>query len=129
MLIETQKLTKILDLLNKYGFSELEKDKGARLVLVTGSDLFENKVAVSCYIDAEKATDVEKQLVTKLKNFEKEFLVVGQDIKDGSKRVGVMLLLPRYENEHGKVVQRGYDLWTFNDGLVKLREWAQREKK
>lgn len=129
MLIETQKLTKILDLLNKYGFSELEKDKGARLVIVTGSDLFENKVAVSCYVDAEKTADVEKQLVKKLKNFEKEFLVVGQDIKDGSKKVGVMLLLPRYENENGKVVQRGHDLWTFNDGLVKLNEWARREGK
>lgn len=129
MLIETQELIKVLNVINKYGFGKYELENGARLVLVTGADLFENKVAVSCYVDVEKAADVEKQLVKKLKNFEKEFRVVGQDIKDGSKKVGVMLLLPRYENENGKVVQRGHDLWTLNDGLVKLKEWAQREEK
>lgn len=129
MLIETQKLTKILDLLNKYGFSELEKDKGARLVLVTGSDLFDNKVAVSCYVEPEKVADVEKQLIVQLRKFEDKFKCVGQDLKDGSKKVGAMLLLPNLVREDGEIVQKGYALYPLDEGILKLMEWAKREEK
>lgn len=129
MLIETQELIKVLNVINKYDFAKYESENGARLVLVTGADLFENKLAVSCYVEPEKVADVEKQLIVQLMKFENKFRCVGQDLKDGSKKVGVMLLLPNYQNKDGKIYQKGHALYPLDEGVQKLKEWARREEK
>lgn len=128
-MIETQELMKVLNLINKYDFEKYERENGARLVLVTGADLFENKLAVSCYVEPEKVADVEKQLIVQLMKFEDKFRCVGQDLKDGSKKVGVMLLLPNLVRQDGKIVQKGHDLYPFDEGVRKLIEWARKEEK
>lgn len=125
MILDLSKLTPVINEL-----IELEYWKhGYKIMLATGSDLFENKTLMTEYLRPEKTSDVERVIKVFLENFERDFPIVGQDIKDGSKKVGVMVLIPqKARNEHGRLVKDGYQLYDYTyaiSELTRLKEKGQ----
>lgn len=88
------KLNEIIMDLKKYDFASLEKQGKARMLLVTGADLYANKNYVASMLGEDvKASDVERELPKMLQEFDSKMLVVGKDIKDGSVSYGIMFVI------------------------------------
>lgn len=103
MFVNFMELSGVVLELSKYDFIELEKQGRAKMIIVTGADLYNNKNYVASKFGTDvKTSDVDKVLPKLLKNFDKEWAVVGKDIKDGSISYGVMFeidgKLKNYEN-------------------------------
>lgn len=103
MFVNFKELSGVMLELNKYDFIELEKQGRAKMLIVTGSDLYNNKNYVATKFGEDwKASEVDKELPGLLENFDKEWAVVGKDIRDGSISYGIMFeidgKLKNYEN-------------------------------
>ena len=88
------KLQELVFVLNKYDFTELEKEGHAKLIIATGADFYANK-SLLAYLGGEnyKTSDVEKELPQMLENFDKKMLNVGKSMRDGSISYGVAFIL------------------------------------
>lgn len=119
MVIDGPKIVHILKALNELNY----RKHGAKIVIGTGSSLFENKAFMAEHLKLEKASDAERAISKFLENFEDEFAIVGQDMKDGSKKVGVMVLIPYFYKEIGMSRKRdGYKIYSYKRALEKLAE-------
>jgi hypothetical protein len=117
MILDVLKLTTVMNELIKLEYWK----HGYKIMLATGSDLFENKTLMAEYLKVGKASDAEKTINVFLENFEKDFPVVGQDMKDGSKKVGVMILIPqKARDEFGRLVKDGYKLYDYAYAIREL---------
>lgn len=125
MILDLSKLTPVINEL-----IELEYWKhGYKIMLATGSDLFENKTLMMEYLRPEKTSDVERVIKVFLENFERDFPIVGQDIKDGSKKVGVMVLIPqKARNEYDRLVKDGYQLYDYTYAISELTKLKEKGK-
>lgn len=125
MILDLSKLTPVINELIQLEYWKY----GYKIMLATGSDLFENKTLMTEYLRPEKTSDVERKIKVFLENFERDFPIVGQDIKDGSKKVGVMVLIPqKARNEYDRLVNDGYQLYDYTyaiSELTKLKEKGQ----
>lgn len=125
MILDLSKLTPVINELIQLEYWKY----GYKIMLATGSDLFENKTLMTEYLRPEKTSDVERKIKVFLENFERDFPIVGQDIKDGSKKVGVMVLIPqKARNEYDRLVKDGYQLYDYTyaiSELTKLKEKGQ----
>ena len=82
MVIDGPKIVHVLKALNELNY----RKHGAKIVIGTGSSLFENKAFMAEHLKLPKASDAERAISKFLENFEDEFAIVGQDMKDGSKK-------------------------------------------
>lgn len=114
MILDLEKMAAVILELKRLDY----RKHGVKVMLATGSDLFENKTLMADYLKVEKASDTERTINEFLEKFDEEFSIVGQDVKDGSKRVGVMLLFPYYFR--GK--REGYKIYKYTDGIVQLKD-------
>lgn len=114
MFVNFKELSGVMLELNKYDFIELEKQGKAKMLIVTGSDLYNNKSYVATKLgDDVKTSEVDKGLPEWLENFDKKMSVVGKDIRDGSISYGVMFEI------HGK-------LKSYEDGIEYLEKYHKR---
>ena len=125
MVIDGPRIAHVLPELNKLNY----RKHGAKIVIGTGSSLFENKAFMAEHLKLEKASDAERAISKFLENFEDEFAIVGQDMKDGSKKVGVMVLIPYFYKEIGMPRKReGYKIYSYKRALEKLAELEKEDK-
>lgn len=125
MVIDGPKIVHVLKALNELNY----RKHGAKIVIGTGSSLFENKAFMAEHLKLEKASDAERAISKFLENFEDEFAIVGQDMKDGSKKVGVMVLIPYFCKEIGMPLKReGYKIYSYKRALEKLAELEKEDK-
>lgn len=125
MVIDGPKIAHVLKALNELNY----RKHGAKIVIGTGSSLFENKAFMAEHLKLEKASDAERAISKFLENFEDEFAIVGQDMKDGSKKVGVMVLIPYFYKEIGMPRKReGYKIYSYKRALEKLAELEKEDK-
>lgn len=125
MVIDGPKIVHILKALNELNY----RKHGAKIVIGTGSSLFENKAFMAEHLKLEKASDAERAISKFLENFEDEFAIIGQDMKDGSKKVGVMVLIPYFCKEIGMPRKReGYKIYSYKRALEKLAELEKEDK-
>lgn len=124
MVIDGPRIAHVLTELNKLNY----RKHGAKIVIGTGSSLFENKAFMAAHLKL-KVSDAERAISEFLENFEDEFAIVGQDMKDGSKKVGVMVLIPYIYKEPGLPAKReGYKIYSYKRALEKLAELEKRDK-
>lgn len=94
MFVNYMKLNEIIMDLKKYDFASLEKQGKARMLLVTGADLYANKNYIASMVgDDVKASEVERELPKLLEDFDSKMHVIGKDIKDGSVSYGIMFVI------------------------------------
>ena len=125
MVIDGPRIAHVLTELNKLNY----RKHGAKIVIGTGSSLLENKAFMAEHLKLEKASDAERAISKFLENFEDEFAIVGQDMKDGSKKVGVMVLIPYFYKEIGMPRKReGYKIYSYKRALEKLAELEKEDK-
>jgi hypothetical protein len=120
MILDLEKMAAAILELKKLDY----RKHGVKVMLATGSDLFENKTLMADYLKVEKTSDTERTINEFLEKFDEDFPIVGQDVKDGSKKVGVMLLFPYYYR--GK--REGYKIYKYTDGIVHLRETGNKSE-
>ena len=124
MILNVPNLKTVINELTKLNYSK----HGAKIVIATGSSLFENKAFMAEHLKLEKASDAERAISKFLENFGDEFAIVGQDMKDGSKKVGVMVLIPYIYKEPGMPAKReGYKIYSYKRALEKLAELEKRD--
>ena len=125
MVIDGPKIVHILKALNELNY----RKHGAKIVIGTGSSLFENKAFMAEHLKLEKASDAERAISKFLENFEDEFAIVGQDMKDGSKKVGVMVLIPYFYKEIGMSAAKreGYKIYSYKRALEELERLEKRD--
>lgn len=125
MILDLSKLTPVINELIQLEYWKY----GYKIMLATGSDLFENKTLMMEYLRPEKTSDVERVIKVFLENFERDFPIVGQDIKDGSKKVGVMVLIPqKARNEYDRLVKDGYQLYDYTYAISELTKLKEKGK-
>lgn len=125
MILDLSKLTPVINELIQLEYWKY----GYKIMLATGSDLFENKTLMTEYLRPEKTSDVERKIKVFLENFERDFPIVGQDIKDGSKKVGVMVLIPqKARNEYDRLVKDGYQLYDYTYAISELTKLKEKGK-
>lgn len=125
MVIDGPKIVHVLKALNELNY----RKHGAKIVIGTGSSLFENKAFMAEHLKLPKASDAERAISKFLENFEDEFAIVGQDMKDGSKKVGVMVLIPYFCKEVGMSLKReGYKIYSYKGALEELARLEKRDK-
>lgn len=120
MILDVPKLTTVINELIKLEYWKY----GVKVMVATGSDLFENKTLMSEYLKLGKTSDAEKAINEFLEKFDEDFPIVGQDVKDGSKKVGVMLLFPYYYEKK----REGYKLYKYTDGIAQLKDKVKKNE-
>lgn len=125
MILNVPNLTTVINELIKLNY----RKHGAKIVIGTGSSLFENKAFMAEHLKLEKASDAERAISKFLENFEDEFAIVGQDMKDGSKKIGVMVLIPYFYKEIGMSAAKreGYKIYSYKRALEKLAELEKKD--
>lgn len=125
MILNVPNLKTVINELTKLNYSK----HGAKIVIATGSSLFENKAFMAEHLKLEKASDAERAISKFLENFGDEFAIVGQDIKDGSKKVGVMVLIPYFYKEIGMSAAKreGYKIYSYKRALEELARLEKRD--
>lgn len=125
MILDIPALVPVINELIKLDY----RKHGYKIMLATGSDLFENKTLMTEYLRPEKTSDADRVIKVFLENFERDFPIVGQDIKDGSKKVGVMVLIPqKAQNEYGRLVNDGYKLYDYAYAIRELTRLKEEDK-
>lgn len=125
MILDLEKMAAVILELKKLDY----RKHGYKIMLATGSDLFENKTLMTEYLRPEKTSDVERKIKVFLENFERDFPIVGQDIKDGSKKVGVMVLIPqKSRNEYDRLVNDGYQLYDYTYAISELMRLKEKDQ-
>lgn len=124
MILDVPNLTTVINELIKLKYWK----HGAKIVIGTGSSLFENKAFMAEHLKLKKVSDAEIEISKFLENFEDEFAIVGQDMKDGSKKVGVMVLIPYFCKEVGMPLKReGYKIYSYKRALEELARLEERD--
>lgn len=124
MILDVPNLTTVINELIKLKYWK----HGAKIVIGTGSSLFENKAFMAEHLKLKKVSDAEIEISKFLENFEDEFAIVGQDMKDGSKKVGVMVLIPYFCKEVGMPRKReGYKIYSYKRALEELARLEERD--
>lgn len=122
MRINFEKLSKLNSVLTKYNFEMLEKEFGARVLLVSGDELLSNKQLLIS-LGMEK-TEAEDYLQKNLFEFVKKFGSYGYDLKTGSNMYGVAFILPLLsKNVKGEVYSSGKVFYNLVSGLKELERF------
>lgn len=125
MILNVPSLATAINELKKLNYGK----HGAKIVIGTGSSLFENKAFMAEHLKLPKASDAERAISKFLENFEDEFAIVGQDMKDGSKKVGLMVLIPYFCKEVGMSLKReGYKIYSYKGALEELARLEKIDK-
>lgn len=122
MLIKSEKIAKLNELLESYNFKKLEEEYGAKLLICSGDEMLNNKqILLNTGITKQ---DVDSYLQKTFLDFVGNYGCYGFDSKTGSNIFGVAFIMPILtKSATGEVKRIRWDFLSKKEGVKTLKDY------